>query len=153
IDKVVQVSNAQGELSGHVEFSGSDLNAGKASFALQPTKLVVQERVVGDGELSGTLVNRRIAATGSTHGQIGQVQWNGWLELGPPIAYEGNFTVRDFSVEQVTKQSLPVGKTTINADAQLSGRGTTWQELVASAHVTVLPSRVGELADVHGSVV
>ena len=153
IDKVVRVSDVRGEISGHVEFSGSDFDAGKTSFALQPRKLVVQDRAVGNSELSGTVVNRRITATGKTDGQIGQVQWNGWVELGPPIAYKGTIIVRDCSIEKVAKQSLPIGEAIINADAQLSGHGATWQELITNAHITILPSRVGSMSNIHGNVV
>ena len=153
IDKVVQVTDVQGEVSGHIDFTGTDLDSGKVSFALRPTKLVVVNRAVGDGELAGSIVNRRIISSGKTHGQIGHIQWNGWFELGSPLSYEGTVEVRDCAVVNVTKQPLAIGETTINADAWVSGRGTTLQDLVGNARITLLPSRVGSVSNVYGSAV
>ena len=151
IHKVAHVPHVQGEVSGHIDFTGTDLDSGKVTFDLRPTKLIVQERTVGDGELSGTVVDRRITSTGKTRGQIGQVQWNGWLELGSPLAYEGTVSVRDGVIANITKEPLSIGEVTINADALVAGHGTTLPELAANARVTLLPSQVGRLTDVYGS--
>ncbi len=153
IHKVARVPHVQGEVSGRVDFTGTDLDSGKVTFTLQPTKLVVQECAIGDGALSGTVVNRRITSTGKTRGQIGQVQWNGWVELGSPLTYEGTIAVRDGVVANITKEALSVGETLINADVQIAGHGTTLSEIVANARVTLLPSYIDKFTDVHGTAV
>ncbi|MBM4258369.1 MAG: hypothetical protein FJ147_21035 [Deltaproteobacteria bacterium] len=151
--KVVKLPHVQGELSGHIEFTGSDIDSGKIDFILSPKKLVVDERTVGDGEISGTLVNRRLTSNGKTNGPLAQLQWNGWIELGPSLSYEGTIAIREGNVANATAKPLPIGTVIINADAWIAGQGTTLSDLTANTRITVLPSRVDTLTDVHGSAV
>lgn len=153
IHKVARVPHVQSEVSGRVDFVGTDLDSGKVTFTLQSTKLLVQERAIGDGELSGTVVNRRITSTGKTRGQIGQLQWNGWVELGSTLAYDGSIAIRDGVVANIVKEPLPIGETLLNADAQIAGHGTTLSELAATVRVSLLPSHIDKFTDVHGTAV
>jgi autotransporter translocation and assembly factor TamB len=153
IEKVARIADTRGEVSGRIEFVGSQPDTGTISFALQPSKLVVQDRSIGNGEITGTIVNKRITATGKTQGQIGQMQWNGWVELGAPLSYDGTVRVRECALVNITKKPLVIGETTINADVSVSGHGTTWQELLANAQVKLLPSRIGDVTDVRGVAV
>lgn len=153
MNKVVTLPGVQGEVSGHVAFTGSDIDSGKVAFTLHPKNLVVHERTIGDGEIAGAFINRRLTSTGKTTGPLAQLQWNGWVELGSSPSYEGTISVRDGKIVNIIKKPLPIDEAIINADAWIAGQGTTFPELAANTRVTLLPSQIGTLTDVHGSAV
>ena len=153
LHKVARLPDVQGTISGHIEFTGNDLESGKVNFQLRPTQLRVRERTLGNGEMTGTLVNQRLTATGKVRGPIASLQWDGWVQLSTPLSYEGTLAIRDGNIANLIQQPSSISAAILNADISLAGQGTTPAELVANTRVTLLPSQIGQFTDVHGSAV
>jgi autotransporter translocation and assembly factor TamB len=149
VEKVLDVTDVSGQVNGHVSFAGETVTTAQSTLRAHASDLSVYGRKIGDLAVTGDMAKGQVALTGEAQGPVGQVQWRSQAELGTPLTYEVSLNARSIAAAKLT-QSESAPPTRLNFDARVKGSGTTLQNINSTAQVTLLPSQVGTLTDVHG---
>jgi len=151
INKVAQLADVSGTISGHVSFTGTLDQLRQGDLQAQASQLVIRNRAVGDATVTGTIVDNRATLAGTTRGALGDARWQSQFTVTKPITYTVTLAVRNLDVARVVqKATLPAA--ILNFDARLEGRGIDLKEGESAITFTLLPSRLGEVTDAHGQI-
>lgn len=152
VDKVLQIPEVAGEVSGQASFQGATLETLHAELDARVANLLAYGRWIGDFAITGNLAKGQAVFTAEAKGQAGQISAQSKIALSDPLAYETTLTVRNLDVAQVTgDKSAPA--TSMNFAVWIRGSGTKLEELDSAAKLTVLPSQLGKLTLTQGQVV
>jgi autotransporter translocation and assembly factor TamB len=151
VDKVFAVGSG-GTVNGRASFNGTTVADLQAKADAQVAGLRAQGWQIGLMNVSGTLKDKVVTLTSDTKSSAGQAQLQGRIALGDPLTYDLTLKARDFDAQKIAPdpKAVPVAAR-LNADFSIKGRGTDPKKAEADARLSLMPSRIGQVAIADGA--